>query len=58
MEEIVTAELNERNLWVLIESLPEGETALYNYLRGLADAFKTTPKVYGKGYGIKVRESR
>jgi len=53
MEVTTTIELNRQELWDLIESLPEGRTALHVKLRGARDAFERRYPVYGNGAKIK-----
>ncbi len=57
MEEVVTVELTYQDVCALLESgTVEPDSQLYVNLRAARDAFTRTPKVYGRGYGIKVRE--
>jgi hypothetical protein len=58
VEEIVSVELNYVELCTLLDSgTVEHGSALYVKLRAARDAFLRQPKVYGKGYGIRVKES-
>jgi hypothetical protein len=59
MEEIVSVELNYLEICQLLESgTVSVSSRLYAKLRDAREAFEKTPKVYGKGFGIKVKESK
>jgi hypothetical protein len=53
MEVTAVIELTKQELWDLIESLPEGRTALHEKLRGARGAFEGRYQVYGNGAKIK-----
>ncbi len=56
-EEVVSVDLNYQDICALLDSgTVQHGSALYLNLRAARDAFRKTPKVYGRGYGIKVRK--
>lgn len=57
MEEVATVDLNYAEICQLMESGTVGiNSNLYGKLRAARDAFRKTPKVYGNGLGIRVKE--
>lgn len=58
MEDVVTVDLNYAEICALLDSGTVAHNSkLYVKLRAARDAFLRQPKVYGKGLGIKVRDS-
>jgi hypothetical protein len=59
MEEMAAVDLNYVELCTLLDSgtVEEG-SALYVKLRTARDAFLRRPKVYGKGFGPKMKEGK
>jgi hypothetical protein len=56
MEEVATVDLNYQEICAILESgTVEHGSPLYVKLRTARDAFWRDPKVYGKGFGLKVR---
>jgi hypothetical protein len=59
MEEVASVDLTYVDICALLESgtIVEG-SQLYVKLKVARDAFLRQPKVYGRGYGIKVRKNK
>ena len=56
MEEVVSLDLNYAEICSLMESGTVAiNSILYVKLKAARDAFTKTPKVYGRGYGIRKR---
>jgi hypothetical protein len=57
--EIISLDLEYGEICTLLESSTvQPESLLHNKLKAAREAFERKPKVYGQGYGIKVRESK
>ena len=56
--EIVTVELTYQDVCALLESgTVQPGSLISEKLRAARDTFRQTPKVYGRGYGIRVKET-
>lgn len=57
-EEIVSVELSYSELWALLESgTVSKDSQLWSKLSAARAAFERSPKVYGKGLAIRVKET-